>query len=211
MKTFTIDGELRTEVGKKASKADRRAGKIPCVLYGGNEETIHFSTTSAQLRNLIYTPNFYKVEIKIDGKVYEALMKDLAFHPVSDEVLHVDFQQLLPGIAVNTEIPVKVIGTSPGVRLGGQLLVKVRKLRVKVTPEALKDEIEINVSKLKLGHSIKVKDLPEQGFEIVNAPNVPIVSVDIPRALRGGDVDDIDADEEEEGEEGGEEKAGSEE
>src|SRR5690554_2772592 len=132
MKTFTIDGELRTEVGKKASKADRRAGKIPCVLYGGNEETIHFSTTSAQLRNLIYTPNFYKVEIKIDGKVYEALMKDLAFHPVSDEVLHVDFQQLLPGIAVNTEIPVKVIGTSPGVRLGGQLLVKVRKLRVKV-------------------------------------------------------------------------------
>lgn len=210
MKTFTIDGELRTEVGRKASKADRRAGKVPCVLYGGNEETIHFTTTSSQLRNLIYTPNFYKVEINVDGKTYEALLKDLAFHPVSDEVLHVDFQQLLPGIAVNTEIPIKIVGTSPAVRLGGQLLVKVRKLRVKATPDALKDEIEVDISRVKLGHSVKVKDLPEQGFEIVNAPNVPIVSIDIPRALRGGDGD-LDAGDEEEGEEGTEEQAGSEE
>lgn len=200
MKTFTIDGELRTEVGKKASKADRRAGRIPCVLYGGNAETIHFTTSISAVRNLIYTPNFYKVEINIDGKTYEALLKDITFHPVSDEVLHIDFHQLLPGVPVITEIPVKIVGRSPGIRVGGKLLVKVRRLKVKATPDALKDTIEVDITPLKLGQSVKVRDLADQGFEIVTSGNIPIASIEIPRALRGGGAGD-DEDEGDESEE----------
>jgi len=184
MKTFTIDGALRTEVGKKASKADRVAGRIPCVLYGGSNETVHFTTTIADIRNLVYSPNFYKVVLNIDGKQHEALMKDLTFHPTTEEILHIDFHQLVPGSLVNAEIPVNIIGSSEGVRVGGKLLVKVRKLKVKSTPEALKDAIDVDITPLKLGQSIKVKDLPDQGFEILNARSIPIASIEIPRALR---------------------------
>lgn len=184
MKTFTIDGALRTEVGKKASKADRVAGRIPCVLYGGSNETVHFTTTTSDIRNLVYSPNFYKVVLNIDGKQHEALMKDITFHPTTEEILHIDFHQLVPGALVNAEIPVNIIGSSEGVRIGGKLLVKVRKLKVKSTPEALKDAIDVDITPLKLGQSIKVKDLPDQGFEILNARSIPIASIEIPRALR---------------------------
>lgn len=197
MRTFTIDGNLRTEVGKKATKADRVAGRIPCVLYGGGQETIHFTTTISDVRNLIYTPNFYQVEIKLGEDTYNALLKDIAFHPTTDEVLHIDFQLLVPGVLVKAEIPIRVEGTSPGVRQGGKLLVKVRKLKVRSLPESLKDDIVVNISKLKLGQSVKVKNLPEQGFEILNPGGIPIVSVEIPRAARQAGLS-ADSDEDEE-------------
>ncbi|MCO5248659.1 MAG: 50S ribosomal protein L25/general stress protein Ctc [Chitinophagales bacterium] len=198
MRTFTIDGNLRTEVGKKATKADRVAGRIPCVIYGGGKETIHFTTTLSDIRNLVYTPNFYQVEIKLADNTYNALLKDISFHPTTDNILHIDFQQLVPGVLAKAEIPIKVVGTSPGVRQGGKLLVKVRKLKVKSLPEALKDEIEINISKLKLGQSVKVKNLPDQGFEIINSANIPIVSVEIPRAARQAGLAAADDDDDEE-------------
>lgn len=184
MQTFTIDGTPRTEVGKKATKADRVAGRIPCVIYGGNNETVHFTTTLNAVRNLVYTPNFYKVAVNVDGKSYEALLKDIQFHPTTEEILHIDFHQLIPGSKVLAEIPVKIVGSSQGVREGGKLLVKVRKLKVKSTAEALKSHIDADISPLKLGQSIKVKDLPDQGFEIINSPSIPIASIEIPRALR---------------------------
>jgi large subunit ribosomal protein L25 len=184
MEKFTIDGNVRTEVGKKATKADRVAGRIPCVIYGGENETIHFTTTISAVRGLVYTPDFYKVAVNIEGKSYEALLKDIQFHPTTEEILHIDFHQLLPGNKVVAEIPVKIVGSSQGVREGGKLLVKVRKLKVKSTPEALKSVIEADISPLKLGQSIKVKDLPDQGFEILNSPSIPIASIEIPRALR---------------------------
>lgn len=184
MQTFTIDGTPRTEVGKKASKADRVAGRIPCVLYGGSNETVHFTTTLPDVRKLVYSPNFYKVVINLNGKTTEALLKDITFHPTTEEILHIDFHELIPGALVNAEIPVNIIGSSEGVRVGGKLLVKVRKLKVKSTPEALKDAIDVDITPLKLGQSIKVKDLPEQGFQIVNAKSIPIASIEIPRALR---------------------------
>lgn len=184
MKTFTIDGAARTEVGKKASKSDRVNGRIPCVLYGGNQETVHFTTTLPAVRNLVYSPNFYKVLIQLDGKSYEALLKDISFHPTTEDILHMDFHQLIPGVLVNAEIPVNIVGQSEGVRIGGKLLVKVRKLKVKSTPEALKDAIDVDITPLKLGQSVKVKDLPDQGFQILNARSIPIASIEIPRALR---------------------------
>ncbi len=184
MKTFTIDGTVRTEVGKKASKADRVAGRIPCVLYGGSDDTVHFTTTISDVRKLVYTAEFFKVVLNIDGKSTECLMKDITFHPTTEDIVHIDFHELVPGNVVNAEIPINIVGSSEGVRIGGKLLVKVRKLKVKSTPEALKDAIDVDISSLKLGQSVKVKDLPEQGFQIINAPNIPIASIEIPRALR---------------------------
>ncbi|MDR2145445.1 MAG: 50S ribosomal protein L25, partial [Tannerella sp.] len=163
MQTITISGQARTGVGKKATKADRKNGNIPCVMYAGNE-VVHFTSTMGSLRALLYTPNFYKVIVDIDGTTSEALLKDVQVHPVSDEILHLDFIKLIPETKIYADVPIKIVGSSPGVREGGKLLIKVRKLKVRATPETLKDVIEVDISPLKLGQSIKVKDLPDQGF-----------------------------------------------
>jgi large subunit ribosomal protein L25 len=183
MQTITISGKARTQLGKKATKADRNAGNIPCVMYAGNE-VVHFTSTMASLRPLLFTPNFYKVKVDIDGSITEALLKDVQAHPVTDDILHLDFIKLISGNKIYAEIPIKIVGSSQGVREGGKLLVKVRKLRVRATSETLKQEIEVDISPLKLGQSIKVKDLPDQGFEILNSPSIPLASIEIPRALR---------------------------
>ncbi len=183
MQTITISGKARTALGKTASKADRVAGRIPCVLYAGNE-VVHFTSTISDLRGILYTPKFFKAIVDIDGTKHEALLKDVQAHPVTEEIRHVDFHKLTPGQAVTVEIPVHITGTAVGVREGGKLLIKVRKLKVKATPEALKDYIDVDVSHLKLGQSIKVKDIPEQGFEILNSPSIPVASVEIPRVLK---------------------------
>lgn len=183
MQTITISGKARTLVGKKATKVDRNDGNVPCVMYAGNE-VVHFTSTISALRPLLFTPNFYKVLVDIDGNVTEALLKDVQQHPVTDDILHLDFIKLIPGNKIYAEIPIKIVGSSPGVKEGGKLLVKVRKLKVRATPETLKDVIEVDISPLKLGQSIKVKDLPDQGFQILNSPSIPLASIEIPRALR---------------------------
>lgn len=183
MQTITISGEARANVGKKATKSDRSSGKVPCVIYAGNE-VVHFTSTMSSLRPLLYTPNFYKVIVEIDGAKHEALLKDVQTHPVTDEILHLDFIKLVPGVKVFADIPIKIIGTSQGVREGGKLLVKVRKLRVRSLPEHLVDSIEVDISPLKLGQSIKVRDIGQQQFQILNSASIPLASIEIPRALR---------------------------
>ncbi|MDB5226002.1 MAG: ribosomal protein [Bacteroidota bacterium] len=183
MQTITISGQARAQVGKVASKADRAAGRIPCVLYAGNE-VVHFTSTLSELRGILYTPKFYKALISIDGTTHEALLKDVQSHPVTEEIRHIDFHKLTPGLEVTVEIPVHVTGVAAGVREGGKLLIKVRKLRVKAAPEKLKDFIDVDVSHLKLGQSIKIKDIPDQGFAILNSPSIPVASVEIPRVLK---------------------------
>lgn len=204
METITIKGNLRKDLGKKATKAIRREALVPCELYGGSEN-VHFSTTKKDLKGIVYTPNLYKAGIEVDGKTYEAILKDIQFHPVTDEILHVDFQELVEGTIIRTEVPVRPVGTAVGVKVGGKLLMNVRKLKVKTTPENLKDKIEINVSKLKLGQSFKVRDIEDTGMQIMNAPSIPIAAVEIPRSLRSEDSkaaamagQDSDADEGEE-------------
>ncbi len=152
-------------------------------MYAGNE-VVHFTSTLSELRGLLYTPKFYKVLVNIEGQEHAAILKDVQVHPVSENVLHVDFFKLVPGNKIIVEIPVKITGTAQGVREGGKMLIKVRKLKVKATPETLKDFIDVDVTALKLGQSIKIKDLPAQGFEILNSPSIPIASVEIPRALK---------------------------
>lgn len=183
MQTIAISGKARTNVGKVATKADRAAGNIPCVMYAGNE-VVHFTSTISELRGILYTPKFFKAIINIDGTTHEALLKDVQMHPISEEILHIDFHKLLPGSPVIVEIPIRVVGQSPGVKEGGKLLVKVRKVKVKSTPENLKDNIDIDISGLKLGQSFKVRDIKETGFEILNSPAIPLVSVEITRALK---------------------------
>jgi len=183
MQTFELKGSKRTDYGKKATKADRNGGLIPCVMYNA-DESLHFTTNLSELRDLVYTPKFYKVHVNVDGTQHEALLKDIQFHPITEQILHVDFYKLLPGVKVVTEVPIKIVGQSQGVKEGGKLLVKVRKLKVKSLPEALKDSVEVDITPLKLGQSIKVKDLPSQGFEILNSPSIPLASIEIPRSLR---------------------------
>jgi large subunit ribosomal protein L25 len=183
MQTITISGKTRSAVGKVASKADRVAGTIPCVMYAGNE-VVHFTSTLSELRGILYTPKFYKAILDIDGTKHEALLKDVQVHPVTEAIRHVDFHKLTPGKEVTVEIPVHITGTAVGVREGGKLLIKVRKLKVRATLETLRSSIDVDVTNLKLGQSIKIKDIPDQGVHILNSPSIPVASVEIPRALK---------------------------
>ncbi|HQV79088.1 MAG TPA: 50S ribosomal protein L25 [Chitinophagales bacterium] len=183
MQTITISGKARQNVGKVATKADRAAGNIPCVMYAGNE-VVHFTSTISELRGILYTPKFYKAIINIEGTTHEALLKDVQSHPITEEILHIDFHKLTPGAKVIVEIPIRIIGQSPGVKEGGKLLVKVRKVKVKAAPEDLKDAIDIDISELKLGQSFKVRDIKTDGLEILNSPAIPLVSVEVTRALK---------------------------
>lgn len=183
MQTITISGKARPSVGKVATKADRAAGNIPCVMYAGNE-VVHFTSTISELRGILYTPKFYKAIINIEGTTHEALLKDVQSHPITEEILHIDFHKLTPGAKVIVEIPIRIIGQSPGVKEGGKLLVKVRKVKVKAAPEDLKDAIDIDISELKLGQSFKVRDIKTDGLEILNSPAIPLVSVEVTRALK---------------------------
>jgi large subunit ribosomal protein L25 len=194
MVTVTVNGTPRGQVGKSSTKAARNAGQIPCVLYGGSGENIHFTTTFTDVRGLIYTPEFKMADVQIDGKNYRCLVKDVQFDPVRDEVTHIDFLQLTDGQAIKVEVPLTFEGTSPGVRNGGKFTQKIRVIKIKTTPESLVDKLVADISKLKLGMSLRIRDIsPVPGVEILNPAALPIASVTVPRALKGA------AEEEEEG------------
>ncbi|MDD4970453.1 MAG: 50S ribosomal protein L25/general stress protein Ctc [Paludibacter sp.] len=184
MKTFELKGTVRTEVGKKATKADRVAETVPCVLYGGAENT-HFTTTISDIRKLIYTPEVYVVNLDIDGKKTKAIMKALQFHPVSDKVLHIDFLQLAEDKPVIIELPVKLEGLAEGVKAGGKLSLEMRKLKVKGLYTQFPENIVINVSELGLGKSIQVAKVSVENLEILNNKNAVVAQVKLTRAARG--------------------------
>lgn len=183
MQVFELKGELRSDLGKKATSALRAQGKVPCVLYGG-QENVHFAVVEKDLQKLLYTPIVYIVKLSVAGKEYEAVMRELQFHPVSDRVLHLDFYQISENKPVVMEVPVKLQGFAEGVQAGGKLSLVVRKLKVKAVPANLPGEIVLDVTNLGLGKSIKVKDLSFENFEIVNAKEVVIAQVKLTRAAR---------------------------
>lgn len=183
MKTITVEGQLRKEVGKKATKAIRSAHGVPCVLYG-SDQNVHFSAGQKAVKPLIYTPDFQKAAIQVEGKTYTAIVKDLQFHPVTDELLHLDFQELVEGRKVLVELPVRLVGLAKGVRAGGKLLQKMRTVKVKTLPKYLVSEIVVNVDDLELGRSVRVRDIDLGGVEFVTPEATPIASVEITRALR---------------------------
>jgi large subunit ribosomal protein L25 len=202
MKSITINGSKREHVGKVATKALRNAGKVPCVIYGG-ENPIHFSAEELAFSKLVYTADAHTVVIALeDGNKIDAVMQDIQFHPVSDKILHVDFFQLHPGKEISMIIPVKVEGTAPGVRdTGGLLSRNKRKLTVRALPKNLPDFLLADVSTLKLNDSITVADLSEETFSILHPDNQVVCQVKMSRASMS--IEETDEDEElEEGAEG---------
>lgn len=194
MRTVEIIGYKRANLGKSASKHLRNEGNVPCVLYGGTEQ-IHFYAPTIQFRDIVYTPEPAFVKLNIEGMVFEAILQDSQFHPVSENMLHADFLQLTRGQLIKMEIPVVTTGISPGVALGGALAIKKAKLVIQALPKDMPDHISVDVSELKLGKSTKVGELETKNYTILNSPLVTIASVAIPRALRGQSAEDLEAEE----------------
>jgi large subunit ribosomal protein L25 len=199
MQAITIKGSERESVGKVSSKALRNAEKVPCVLYGG-EKPIHFSADELSFKGLVYTSNAHTVVIELEGhQPYEAVLQDIQFHPVTDRILHIDFFQLFEDKAVSMNIPVRLEGNSPGVRNGGRLLFRKRKLTVRALPANLPDAIMVDISKLRIGGTISVGDVKTEEYTFLHPDNTSIVQV---KASRNAVADDEE--DEEEGAEGAE-------
>jgi len=195
MKSITIKGSKRESVGKVATKALRNAGKVPCVLYGG-EQPVHFSADEISFKNLVYTPNVHTAVIELEsGESFDAILQDIQFHPVSDRILHIDFYQLFKGKLVTMTIPVKLSGNSKGVLNGGRLLFTNRKLHVRALPKDFPDFISVDITPLKIGDYVSMADVKEDNLEFLHPDNMAVVRVAMARAA-------VAVDEEEEGEEG---------
>jgi large subunit ribosomal protein L25 len=183
MKTIAISGSRRENVGKRDAKELRYAGKVPAVLYGGNEQ-LHFAVTASDLKDLIYTPDVNFVDLDVEGTKAQAIVQDIQVHPLTEKILHIDFLELNDKKSITIEVPVKLTGTSPGVKTGGKLLQKLRRLGVKAFPKDIPQYVEVSIENLELGKSIRVRDLKFDKFSITNYPEDTIVSVNIPRVLQ---------------------------
>ena len=183
MKSIAISGSVRQSVGKRDAKELRYEGNIPAVLYGGSTQT-HLSVSAADLKAVLYTPEVVFVELNLDGKTVKAIVQDAQFHPLTDLVTHVDFLELNDEKEVTLNIPVTLTGTSPGVKLGGKLVQKLRKLRVKALPGDLPQEIEVPMESLEVGKSFRVAQVVLENAKVLNNSDDTIVSVIMSRALR---------------------------
>jgi large subunit ribosomal protein L25 len=207
MKSITINGLKRESVGKVATKALRNAGKVPCVVYGG-DEPIHFSADELAFNKLVYTPDVHTVVVELgDGKKVNAVLQDIQFHPVTDRILHADFYQIFDDKEVMMEIPVRVVGNSRGVKNGGVLRIVNRRLRVKAIPENLPDFIEIDITEMKIGDIRTVASVMNDAYKIMHEENRTILQVRTSRTAIADVDDDEDEDEGEDGTEGAAESA----
>ena len=176
-----MSGSLRENVGKKDAKALRNAEKVPCVIYGG-EKQLHFAVPYSDFRHLVYSPDIAFVDLDIEGTKFKAILQDIQFHPVSDNILHADFKELVDGKKIIMAVPVKTNGLPIGVTEGGKLMVKLRKLKVKALPEFMPETITIDVAHLKIGNSVKVKEINVDNVELLDTPNAVAVAVNMTRA-----------------------------
>jgi len=183
MKTIAISGSPRENVGKRDAKELRYEGKVPAVLYGGKEQ-VHFAVLSTDLNEAIYTPEANFLEITVGDVKTKAIIKEAQYHPLTDLLLHVDFLQLFDDKEITMEIPVKLVGTSPGVKMGGKLVQKLRKLRVKSLPANMPQVVEVSIAKMEVGNLFRVRDLQKGDYVVTNTPEDTIVSVGMSRALK---------------------------
>ncbi|MFZ9695549.1 MAG: 50S ribosomal protein L25, partial [Chitinophagaceae bacterium] len=175
--------QLRTAFGKSATRQLRSQEMVPGVIYGGAQE-ISFSAPVAAFKKLVYTPNFQICEVKIDGKTYRTILKDLQFDKVDDNLIHVDLLELVEDKKVIADIPLKFVGTSKGVKDGGRLVTKMKSLKVKTYPKYLREQIEVSIDNLELNGNIRVEDVQVPEYEIMNSPRIPIASVVMTRQLK---------------------------
>ena len=188
MKTIKLSGYQRHAVGKTNARELRYMGQVPCVLYGG-AEVKHFSVFAADLRDVVYTPDAVFVSINIDGNQHEAIMQDLQTHTVTDLITHIDFLELVPGKPVTMDIPVKLVGSSPGVKIGGKLIHKIKKMKVKAMPADFTDTIDVNINELELDKKIRVGDLDSGKLQFMNSKAETIVTVVASRALKQAETE----------------------
>ena len=189
MKSIEVKGTARTIAERssdqaRALKAIRKDNGVPCVLYGGGEN-IHFTVPVEGLRNLVYTPHIYVVDLIIDGKKVNAILKDIQFHPVKDNILHVDFYQIDEAKPIVMEVPVQLEGLAEGVRAGGKLALQLRKLKVKALYNVIPERLVVDVTSLGLGKTVKVGELSYEGLELINAKEAVVCAVKLTRAARG--------------------------
>jgi large subunit ribosomal protein L25 len=195
MKSITIKGSQRESVGKVSTKALRNAGKVPCVLYGG-DKALHFSADEIAFNKLLYTPNVYTATIEFEnGDKYESIVQDIQFHPVTDKILHIDFYQLFKDKEITMDIPVKLEGTAPGIVNGGNLRFPYRKLKIKALPDNLPDFMLADVSKLDIGDKLYVTELKEGDYTILHPENTVVAQVRVSRLAM--DLEELDAEAEE--------------
>ena len=191
MKSIEIKGTARQDLGKKATRELRKNNGVPCVLYGVQKEenglpvATHFTVPVEGLRNLVYTPHIYSVNLNIDGQTVTAILKDIQFHPVKDNILHVDFYQITEEKPIVMEVPVQLEGLAEGVRAGGKLALQLRKLKVKALYNVIPERLTIDVTNLGLGKTIKVGELSFEGLELMNAKEAVVCAVKLTRAARG--------------------------
>lgn len=179
MKSITIEAKERNAVGTTANRKIRRMGDVPCVLYGG-EKPIHFSAPERAFKKVVYTADHYDVILKIEGKEYRSILKDIQFHPVDEHILHIDFVELRDDKPVTLQIPVRTIGQAIGTKDGGVLIVNLRSLKVTGLPKYIPEHIDIHVEELTIGHAIHVSDIKLEGLKIGNPPTATIVAVNRP-------------------------------
>ena len=188
MKSINVKGTARTATGKKATRDLRKNGGVPCNLYGENKNengesiAMSFATTQEELRKLVYSPDIYSVNLTIDGKECKAVMKERQFHPVTDQLLHVDFYEITEEKPIVMEVPIQMTGLAEGVKAGGKLAASVRKLKVRAPYTAIPEKLIIDVTNLALGKTIKVGELSFEGLELVTSPSVVVCQVKMTRS-----------------------------
>ena len=201
MKTFELKGEIRTDFGKKAARSLRNNNLIPCIVYGGKDsENISFTVKNGDVLKLIYTPDVFVINLTLGDRKMKAVIKEVQFHPVKDQAIHIDFLHVYEDVPVVVEIPVRLIGLAPGVKAGGKLTLDLRKLRARALYSNLPETLNIDVTKLKLGKSIQVAQLKFDNVEILNPSEAVVCRVQTTRVVADTTLDA----EEEEAEEGAE-------
>ena len=183
MKSITIEGQLRTESGKKATRQLRSQQLVPAVIYGGKSE-INFSAPISSFKSIVYTSEFMLANITVDGNSYSCILKDLQFDKVSDILIHVDFLELVEDKKVIATLPLRYVGTPAGVKAGGKLVTKMKSVKVKTLPKYLKEQIDVDINGLELNENIRVQDIVADNMEIMNSPRIPIASVTMTRQLK---------------------------
>ena len=183
MKTITIEGQLRTEIGKQATRQLRSEEKVPGVIYGGAKE-VNFSAPATAFKTLVFTPDFQLAEVKVGGNSYRCILKDLQFDKVTDDLIHVDLMELVEDKKVIATIHIKFTGAAKGVKDGGKLITKMKSLKVKTFPKFLKENIEVDLTELELNGNVRVQDVKAENYEILNSPRIPIASVVLTRQLK---------------------------
>jgi large subunit ribosomal protein L25 len=183
MKLITIQGQLRSEFGKKAASHVRSEGKVPGVIYGGSEN-IHFMATPKELKPVIYTPEFHKAEIHVNGKKHICILKDLQYNKTTDEVTHVDFLELIDGKTINANVPLRFVGQSKGVKEGGRFEIKMSTVKVRTKPENLQATIDVDITNLEIGKNLRIEDIVYPGGELMHNKRIPVAAVVTTRALK---------------------------